>query len=125
VKNIVAGVLFAVLWSSASVATKFAVLSASPLITANIRFFIAGILLLSCSYILFKNDSSFRLPDRGEWKQLAVFGLLNTTVYLGQLSVAENRFAFFRMGIYFPGMKWKPEAILKKKLPTYYCSVTF
>jgi drug/metabolite transporter (DMT)-like permease len=83
VKNILVGILFAILWSSASVATKFAVLSVSPLITANIRFFIAGILLLSCSYLFFKNDRSFRLPDRKELKQLSVFGLLNTTVYLG------------------------------------------
>ena len=82
-KNILAGILFAILWSSAAVATKFAVLSASPLITANIRFFIAGGVLLSSSYLFFKNDKSFRLPDRKELKHLSIFGLLNTTVYLG------------------------------------------
>jgi len=82
VKNIAIGILFSILWSSASVATKFGVQSAAPLILANIRFFIAGILLLSFSY-LFGKDKSYRLPDKKEWKQLALFGFLNTTLYLG------------------------------------------
>jgi len=74
--------MFAILWSSASVATKFGVQSASPLLVANVRFFIAGILLLSFSY-LFTKDKSYRLPDKQEWRQLSIFGLLNTTIYLG------------------------------------------
>ena len=81
-KNIGIGLLFSILWSSASVATKFGVQSAAPLILANVRFFIAGILLLSFSY-LFGKDKSYRLPNKKEWKQLALFGFLNTTLYLG------------------------------------------
>ena len=63
-------------------ATKFGVRSAAPLILANVRFFIAGILLLTFSYLLSK-DKSYRLPNKKEWKQLALFGFLNTTLYLG------------------------------------------
>ncbi|RZK83177.1 MAG: EamA family transporter [Pedobacter sp.] len=81
-KNFLIGVLFAMLWASASVATKFGILSAPPLILGNIRFFIAGFILLSFCYA-FKKDPSFRLPLGEEWKQLAIFGALNTTVYLG------------------------------------------
>ena len=81
-KNIGIGLLFSILWSSASVATKFGVRSAAPLILANVRFFIAGILLLTFSYLLSK-DKSYRLPNKKEWKQLALFGFLNTTLYLG------------------------------------------
>ncbi|WP_026628228.1 DMT family transporter [Dyadobacter alkalitolerans] len=81
-KNIGIGILFSILWSSASVATKFGVRSAAPLILANVRFFIAGILLLSFSYLLSK-DPSYRMPNKKEWKQLALFGFLNTTLYLG------------------------------------------
>ncbi|MCF0049837.1 EamA family transporter [Dyadobacter sp. LJ53] len=81
-KNIGIGILFSILWSSASVATKFGVRSAAPLILANVRFFIAGILLLTFSYLL-SNDKSYRLPNKKEWKQLALFGFLNTTLYLG------------------------------------------
>ncbi|TLU99263.1 DMT family transporter [Dyadobacter luticola] len=81
-KNIGIGILFSILWSSASVATKFGVQSAAPLILANVRFFIAGILLLSFSY-LFGKDASYRLPTKSEFKKLALFGFLNTTLYLG------------------------------------------
>jgi len=76
------GLLFAMLWASASVATKFGILSAPPLVLANTRFFIAGIVLLVYGYS-FRKDPSYRLPSGKEWKHLALFGLLNTTVYLG------------------------------------------
>jgi drug/metabolite transporter (DMT)-like permease len=82
VKNIGIGILFSILWSSASVATKFGVRSVAPLILANVRFFIAGILLLCFSYLLGKGKS-YRLPNKKEWRQLALFGFLNTTLYLG------------------------------------------
>ncbi|TDE18445.1 DMT family transporter [Dyadobacter psychrotolerans] len=81
-KNIGIGLLFSILWASASVATKFGVQSAAPLVLANVRFFIAGILLLGFSYGFVK-DASFRLPDKKELLQLSLFGLLNTTLYLG------------------------------------------
>jgi len=82
VKNIFIGLVFSILWASASVATKFGVQSASPLILANVRFFIAGILLLGFSYV-FGKDESYKLPNRQEFLQLGLFGFLNTTVYLG------------------------------------------
>ncbi|QRR03800.1 DMT family transporter [Dyadobacter sandarakinus] len=81
-KNIGIGILFSILWSSASVATKFGVISVPPLLLANIRFFIAGSILLAFSY-LFTRDPSYRLPSRTEFRQLALFGFLNTTLYLG------------------------------------------
>ena len=81
-KNIGIGLLFSILWASASVATKFGVQSAAPLILANVRFFIAGILLLGFSYT-FTKDQCYRLPTRKEFGQLALFGFLNTTLYLG------------------------------------------
>ena len=81
-KNIGIGLLFSILWASASVATKFGVQSAPPLILANVRFFIAGILLLGFSYGFCKGES-FRLPIKKELFQLALFGFLNTTLYLG------------------------------------------
>src|SRR5690606_20762976 len=79
-KNILIGILFAILWSSAAVATKFGVLSVPPLILANARFFIAGVLLLIYAAIWGKN---FRIPRRNEFKHLAIFGFFNTTLYLG------------------------------------------
>lgn len=79
-KNIFIGLLFAMLWASASVATKFGILSSPPLVLANIRFFLAGFVLLSVGYVF---NKSYKLPTAEEWKHLAIFGLLNTTVYLG------------------------------------------
>lgn len=70
------------LWASASVATKFGVLSAPPLVLANVRFFIAGIILLGLTYA-FSRGEEYRLPTRQEFKQLTLFGFLNTTLYLG------------------------------------------
>ena len=81
-KNIGIGLVFSILWASASVATKFGILSAPPLILANVRFFIAGILLLGFVYI-FKRGDAVRLPSKKELIQLALFGFLNTTLYLG------------------------------------------
>jgi drug/metabolite transporter (DMT)-like permease len=82
VKNIGIGLVFSILWASASVATKFGVQSAPPLILANVRFFIAGILLLGFSYT-FNRGKNYRLPTKREFLQLALFGFLNTTLYLG------------------------------------------
>jgi len=70
------------LWASASVATKFGIHSAPPLVLANTRFFVAGLVLLLYGYT-FRKDGTYRLPTGPEWKHLAFFGFLNTTVYLG------------------------------------------
>jgi drug/metabolite transporter (DMT)-like permease len=82
VKNTLVGLLFSVLWASASVATKFGVMYAPPLILANLRFFIAGILLLLFAYTVGKGED-YRWPSAKEFKQLSLFGLMNTTLYLG------------------------------------------
>lgn len=79
------GILFAALWASASVATKFGVQSAHPLWLANIRFMIAGSGMLLFAYGLRKGNP---LPKGVEWTRLAVFGLFNTTVYLGLFVLA-------------------------------------
>jgi drug/metabolite transporter (DMT)-like permease len=81
-KNIVIGILFALLWASAAVATKIGVLSVQPLVLGNIRFFIAGIVLLVLTYLFSKKDN-VRWPSLQEWQQLSIFGFLNTTLYLG------------------------------------------
>lgn len=49
---------------------------------ANIRFFIAGFILLGFSYLT-KTGDNYRLPNKVEWRQLGIFGLLNTSLYLG------------------------------------------
>jgi probable blue pigment (indigoidine) exporter len=78
-KNNIIGLVFAMLWASASVATKLGLQSAQPLIIANTRFFIAGILILIGAHLFRK----YRLPERDEWLPLLIYGSLNVTIYLG------------------------------------------
>lgn len=78
------GVLFAALWASASSAAKLALPYIQPLLMFQIRFFSAGLLLIIYAQLIRKE----RLPRGREWKQLAIFGLLNTTLYLGFFVIA-------------------------------------
>jgi probable blue pigment (indigoidine) exporter len=78
-KNNSIGLVFAMIWASASVATKLGLQSAQPLIIANVRFFIAGILMLIGAHLFRK----YRLPERAEWLPLLIYGVLNVTIYLG------------------------------------------
>jgi probable blue pigment (indigoidine) exporter len=78
-KNNIIGLVFAMLWASASVATKLGLQSAQPLIIANVRFFIAGALMLIAAHLFRK----YRLPERDEWLPLLIYGSLNVTIYLG------------------------------------------
>jgi probable blue pigment (indigoidine) exporter len=78
-KNNLIGLLFAMLWASASVATKLGLQSAQPLAIANVRFFLAGIIMLLGAHLWRK----YRLPERDEWRPLLIYGLLNVTIYLG------------------------------------------
>lgn len=83
-KNIIIGILFAMLWASASPATKFGLLSADPLIIANVRFFIAGGLMLFYAHFIQKEA----IPPKTIWRRLTIFAILNTTVYLAAFVLA-------------------------------------
>jgi probable blue pigment (indigoidine) exporter len=78
-KNNVIGFVFAMIWASASVATKLGLESAQPLAIANVRFFIAALLMLLGAHLWKK----YRLPQREEWLPLLIYGFLNVTLYLG------------------------------------------
>lgn len=83
-KLILAGIAFAILWASASIATKIALQSAQPFMIAVSRFFIAAIIMLFVAHALLKE----RFPEKQEWKQLAIYGTLNITIYLGIYVIA-------------------------------------
>ena len=78
------GILFALLWASASAATKIGLQSAQPFVIAITRFFIAGVIMVSIAHGILK----VRLPQQQEWKQLAIYGLLNISIYLGLYVIA-------------------------------------
>lgn len=72
------------LWSSASAATKIGLISAQPFVIAVTRFFLAGAIMLFVTHVVLKK----RLPQRTEWKQLAIYGVLNISIYLGLYVIA-------------------------------------
>lgn len=80
----IAGLLFAALWASASAATKIGLTVAQPLVIAEIRFALASAIMLVITHLLMRQ----RLPAGKEWKQLAIYGLLNISIYLGCYVVA-------------------------------------
>lgn len=83
-KFIVVGIVFAILWSSAATATKIALESAQPLVIAVTRFLVAGSLMILITHFILGN----RKPKAKEWKQLAIYGLLNISLYLGIYVIA-------------------------------------
>jgi probable blue pigment (indigoidine) exporter len=73
------GLGFSILWPSAAVATKIGLQVAQPFVICIIRFFIAGLLMLVIAHGVLRK----RLPQKKEWEQLAIYGLLNISLYLG------------------------------------------
>ncbi|MEK8130519.1 DMT family transporter [Paenibacillus filicis] len=81
------GLLFTLLWSSAAIATKLGLSSATPLALAAIRLLLAGGLLFVYVYVF---NRKYPWPRAKEWGVLLVLGLLNTTLYLGATFLALN-----------------------------------
>jgi probable blue pigment (indigoidine) exporter len=75
--KILAGLLFAALWGSGSVATKLGLKVAQPLVIINSRFLVAALVMLFFALIVNKN----RLPNRSEWLPLFVCGSLSMAIY--------------------------------------------
>lgn len=71
--------IYTVLWSSASVATKIGLEAAPPLILAATRFTLAGIFLWIVA-VVFQHEP---WPKDQRMGTLAILGFLNTTLYLG------------------------------------------
>ena len=84
VKLVIAGILFAILWASASSATKIGLQSAQPFVISVTRFFLAGLSMIFISHVVLKQ----RLPQQKEWKQIAIYGILNISIYLGLYVIA-------------------------------------
>ncbi len=81
---LIAGITFAILWSSASTATKIGLNYAQPFVISIARFFLAGFLMLVITHVFLKQ----KLPHGEYWKKLAIYGLLNISIYLGIYIVA-------------------------------------
>jgi probable blue pigment (indigoidine) exporter len=78
-RYILTGFIFSALWASASSAAKIGLQSAEGLVLFTMRFLMAGLLLLGYATLVQKD----RLPQKREWLHLVIFGIFNTTIYLG------------------------------------------
>ncbi len=78
-KNILLGFLFAALWASASVVTKIGLRNDQPFLFFEIRFLIAGLIMLTYGHIVLKE----KLPTQKEILPLIIYGALNVSLYLG------------------------------------------
>jgi probable blue pigment (indigoidine) exporter len=79
IKTLTAGFVFAILWASASTATKTALHFAQPFVISICRFFLASFIMLFIAHVLLKQQ----LPQKQDWKKLMIYGLLNIAIYLG------------------------------------------
>ncbi|MEN2487104.1 EamA family transporter [Flavobacterium sp. B11] len=86
-KVIFIGIIFAFLWASASTATKIGFHFAQPFVISIFRFLIAGSIMLVISHVIMAK----RLPQKKEWIQISIYGLLNITFYLGLYVIAMQK----------------------------------
>lgn len=122
IKWLTVGLLFAILWPSASTATKVGLTVAQPLVIAIVRFGLAATILLFWAH----GVKGYRLPAGNEWKHIALYGMLNITIYLGcyviamqtvtagigSLAVATNPVFISFLSIFFMKEKMKWPVIL-------------
>ncbi|RYE16165.1 MAG: EamA family transporter [Sphingobacteriaceae bacterium] len=84
--DIAEGLLFALLWASATVATKFAFHSCDLFLLTLIRFVTVSIILLFYTYVVKGKSSTF--PTKTEFKKLLILGVLNVTIYMSGYLIA-------------------------------------
>ena len=83
--NFLSGIIFVILWASASSATKIGLHSVQPLVLSIPRFILASALMLSIAHLVMKQP----LPaGKMAWKKIAIYGFFNVGLYLGLYVVA-------------------------------------
>ncbi|MVN90142.1 DMT family transporter [Mucilaginibacter aquatilis] len=86
-KNILPGLMFAILWSTGAIGAKFGIRSADGLMLASIRFICTGLLF---SPLFLIHPKHRFLPKRNEWKPIFIYGFLNSTATLGSFFAAQK-----------------------------------
>lgn len=84
IRALVAGLTFAVIWSSAFTSARILVTNAPPLTVSALRFLIAGVIALALARAL---GQSWRLTPQ-QWRLTILFGICQNALYLGLNFVA-------------------------------------
>jgi drug/metabolite transporter (DMT)-like permease len=83
-RAVLMGVVFALMWSSAFTSTRMIVTEAPPLTALALRFVISGVIGVGIAAAM---GAAWRL-SRGQWRAVAVFGVMQNAAYLGLNFVA-------------------------------------
>ena len=83
-RAMLAGLAFALIWSSAFTSARIIVADAPPILSLSIRFLISGFIAIAIARIL---GQTWRLTP-GQWKATIVFGICQNALYLGLNFVA-------------------------------------
>ncbi len=83
-KAVIAGVSFALMWSSAFTSARIVVQDAPPLAVLSVRFLISGLIAVSIAAAL---GQSARL-SRPHWIAVILFGICQNALYLGLAFIA-------------------------------------
>lgn len=83
-RAVLAGLAFAVMWSSAFTSARFIVADASPLAALTLRYLISGVLGVAIARAM---GQSWALTP-AQWRATIIFGILQNAVYLGLNFVA-------------------------------------
>jgi probable blue pigment (indigoidine) exporter len=84
IRAILAGLAFALIWSSAFTSARIIVADAPPILSLSLRFLISGLIGIALARCL---GQSWRLTA-GQWRATTVFGLFQNALYLGLNFVA-------------------------------------
>lgn len=84
IRALIAGVTFALIWSSAFTSARILVTNAPPLTVSALRFLIAGLIALALARLM---GQSLRLTPQ-QWRLTILFGICQNALYLGLNFVA-------------------------------------
>ena len=84
IRAILAGLAFAVIWSSAFTSARVIVAEAPPILSLSLRFLISGLIGVGLARLL---GHTWRL-NRAQWQTIFIFGLCQNALYLGLNFVA-------------------------------------
>lgn len=79
IRAILAGLTFALIWSSAFSSARIIVAEAPPMLSLSLRFFLSGIL----GVIIARGLGQSWMLTRDQWKATLVFGICQNALYLG------------------------------------------
>ena len=84
IRAILAGLAFAVIWSSAFTSARVIVAEAPPILSLSLRFLLSGLIGVGLARLL---GQTWRL-NRAQWQTIFIFGLCQNALYLGLNFVA-------------------------------------